>query len=255
MTQKQHNSSPVLDHLLKAVNGGTAPAGLESVRESLINKLSAAQSRISESYVDDDDTLKMPSMGMMTIAREVLSEPISLFATDLKCSHIVRVTIYQASLQKKTGIIEKDSVLAEFVLSEMQFGELMVNTNRGSGYPATLIKFDNVEVEPYSSDKDPTKINMASLLEGTGNTDDQIDYFIEHIQKVLAVGQVNNKLSKAQVVDIVKYLELIPGHVVSNGSFHVEQVNEALAKRIEEASLNIHLFARDVSTVLKLENK
>lgn len=245
------NKENLFWHLNAAAKSGSVPAGMESVHQSLLNKIADGEKRYANRFIDNQEIIKTPSMGLMTITRESLPNPITLFATDLRASHICRLQIYEAHVNKVSGAIGKNALLLEMILSERQFGELMVHTNSGEGFPATMITYDDDRLEEYDENKDPTKLRMSRMMDKVMSSSEQVDGFVDKIKDILTSGQENGKLKKSQVNEIEKYLGMLAGHSVSNGSFAVEQVNEELFKRIEEASLSLHLSTNNLAIEFK----
>jgi len=229
------------EHMITALEEGEVPASLLEAKDSLLKRLFKSRNDYLNQFMDDDEYYKMPAMGMIEVAHEICDEATSLFATDLKTKTLTRIRIYGARQSKSSGRVEKDELKTELVMSEKQFGEILLNTNSGIGYPVTMEIINGQQVEKYNQDIDPSKNDMRFLREKMKKPSVQTDRFMREIQEILLDAEEKGKLGKHAASEIIHNLTMIPGYIVSNAAFDVERLSEEMQKRISEASLNLHL--------------
>lgn len=240
-----------LDHLMRAVEGGAVPAELRAAQASLLEKIKTEQAAYRSGFFEDEDILVMPSMGVLEIKRETLDQPRFLFATDIKTPTLVRIRLHRAHLVKETGEVVCDELLSDIIMSEMQLGEILINSNTGEGFPVTIEALNGEEVPEYDPILDASKQRLALLRNKISSTCPQVDRFISEIESTLSGAEDKGRASKADIAEMAKKLSCLSGYTVMNSVHDLEILGEELHHRINEASLNLHL----TTNKLALEHK
>lgn len=212
----------------------------ETVRQSLLAKLKKASCQWEGLHENSDEAMRHPAMGLISVSHVSSDEPRYLFSSDVRALNYVKITVCAASIKKATGEIIKGDVLCEFLMTETQFGEMIVNPN-SSATPATLERLFFDQKLTYNAAYDLTKKNMGILHSNASSGSGQIDYFFDRIKKIAEAGESSGKLSVKDIAEICRNLELINGNMASNSSHSINLIGEAISSRVEEATLNVSI--------------
>lgn len=234
-------------HTLSAISQFDFPDALKATASSLESKVSSELNSFLSRFENSEDILKMPSMGIISITHEKSKEPMSFFATDIRSRNLTLITIHQAAYNRKTSEIIQGEVLAEFYMSEAQFGEMMINPNNGSGYPATLNKYDGKKVRPYLPEDDYSKGKMPTLISDAKNNNRQVESYLKDIQEYLDNGKESGRIKKGDIEEINKLLSYVAPYTADNATSKISRINKALQENTSEATLNIHLAINELA--------
>lgn len=230
----------LIKHMTSLIEKGVVPSSLQSAKMSLLKKLQAEEASFQASFIDNDEILKMPSMGVIKVMHEQLNGHRSLFGTDIKTRHQTRIQLYEAHQMKVDGTVVLGKLLDEYVMSEKQFADLLVNTNRGLGYPVTVERLDGAIVDEYDPEKDLGKGGMKKLGERLRKSSSQTSRFLDEVFSLLETAEDKGKIGKRDANEMAEKVSLIPSYLIGNSDFDLTLLNEEMTKRANEATLNIH---------------
>lgn len=226
----------------------------ESVRQSLLTKLKQANRQWDDLHENSDEVIKHPAMGLISVSHVSSDEPRYLFSSDIRALNYAKVTVYSASIKKATGDIIKGDILCEFLMTETQFGEMIVNPN-GSETPATLERLFFDQKFTYNAAYDLTKKNMGILHDNARSGSVQINLFFDRIKTIAEAGESSGKLSVKDIAEICRNLELINGNMAGNASHSINLVGEAISSRVEEAALNMNIHTNNKIKTLGVDHE
>lgn len=230
----------LIDHLNSLIEAGVVPSSLQSAKESLMKKIQAEAERFNESFVSNSDVFKMPSMGVLKVTHEQIGEHKSLFGTDIKTCHQTRIQLYEAYQLKSDGSIFADKLIDEIVMSEKQFADLLVNTNRGPGYPVTVETLNGSPVAEYDPELDPSKRSMKNLGDRLRKNSAQTTEFLDQVMSILSSAELKGKMGKRDAAEIVDKMTMIPNYLNGNSDYDLSLLNKEMSKRANEVTLNVH---------------
>ncbi|MFK8770162.1 hypothetical protein [Aeromonas caviae] len=251
MQPHHRNTFLKLSLMVQAVERKVLPDELNGPKGELLRKLKAELARYNALYQDDDEVYRTPSMGVVELKRETLPEPIYLFGTDIRAKEIVRLSVFSASQNARTGEVRKEGLLTEAIMSEYQFGEALMNANNGSGTPITLTYDSAVSIPAYSPENDETKKTLGLLADSLNEISDQVDGFIQDIKGIVEKAKEKGRLGASDNKEIVKYTGYVTDHSLGNSAFHLKLLSEEMSKRSSEAALGLHISANN----LRIEHK
>ena len=250
MTPNQKLDSMKLSLMIKAVESKTLPEDLREAQASLLSKLKAEKARY-ESLYEDGEVYRTPSMGIVELTHECLPEPTYLFGTDIRAKDIVRLSVFSASQDVRTGEIHKGRLLTEAVMSEHQFGEAIMQANAGSGYPVTLTYDSHWDIPTYDPEQDPTKKTLNSVLANLNGVSSQVDGIIDEMRNLIDNAKESGRLGAGNKKEVIHKAGLIHGHSLGNTKYHLSLFVEEMNKRSSEAMLSMHISANN----LRIEHK
>lgn len=245
------NKALVLTSAIDAVERQALPESLLASQASLLKKLEAEMARQNSLHELTDEIYRAPSMGVIELSHESLPEGIALFATDIRTKDVVRLKLYSASKNLKTGQVVKGGLLYEMLMSETQFGSVLMNNGVGTGYPVTLLVDSGVDVEAYDEETDPTKYRMRELMEKILKPSHQVGKFMAELRELMDKMQADGKLGKKDGERMANLLSMISSHSVGNGVYTLTKLTEEMDKRTNEAVLNLNISGKQ----LLLSNK
>jgi len=244
MAQLNEIQDTILGKMLAAVEAKDVSGPLVAVRETLIKKIQAERDRLNSMFEMSDTTYRTPSMGVVELSHESLPESTPLFATDIRSKDIIRIKIFAASKNIETGAIIKEGLLTEFVMSEMQFGEAIVQAEGSKGYPVTIISDSAMDVPPYDPDLDATKGHMAALAEEISSHPEQVNNFMSEAKDILDRGADKGRLGKAEIEALSRKIGSVTLFSIDSGLYSVQLLSEAMDKRTNEAALNMNVSGK-----------
>lgn len=240
-----------LSLMVEAVEKKELPDALSGHKASLLRKLKAELARYNALYQDDGEVYRTPSMGVVELKRETLPEPTYLFGSDLRTKEIVRLSVFSASQDARTGEVRKEGLLTEAIMSEYQFGEALMNANNGSGTPVTLTYDSAINIPAYSIERDETKKTVGLIANSLNEISNQVDGFIQDMKGIVANAKEKGRLGASDNKEVIKYAGYVTDHSLGNSAFHLKLLSEEMNKRSSEAALGIHISANN----LRIEHK
>lgn len=234
----------LFSQMLGAVESKELPVQLSAARESLRQKILAEIEHQDSLFEFSDEIYRTPSMGLVELSHESLPESISLFATDIRCKDIVRIKVYSACKNLVTGLVEKEGLISEVIMSETQLGNAIMNTSCGTGYPVTMLVDNGKEVEPYDESKDVTKRKMQELMQKINSHSSQVNKFMQELEELLKTGREKGRLGKNETKRAVELLKMVTDYSVSNGAYDLTLLTEEMFKRTNEAVLNLNVSGK-----------
>lgn len=229
---------------LVAVQEKVLPPSLQLHKDSLLKKLRAEIERNAALYEQSETRYRMPSMGVVELSHESLDEAIALFGTDIRAKDVVRIRVYAASRNLVENKIEKEGLLNEVIMSEMQFGTLLMNASCGTGYPVTLLTDSGEAVAPYDEKRDLTKRRIPELMAKLTKNPEQVRGHIAVVQELVNKALESGRLGKKDADEIAKKMALMTDHTVGGCAYDLRILTEEMVKRTNEAVLNMNISGR-----------
>lgn len=245
---RRKNYEGRMDIMLDAIDDGTVPSELNSALASLRKKVQAERDRYAALFQLDNDVHRQPSMGVIELAEEYRDTPQSYFGADVPVRSAVRLTVFQAYINRHTNEIVKGELLAEVVMSAKQFGDLVAAPNRGSGHPVTLVSIPTEgEIAPYNPVNDPTKETLQRLNDPRHRADGSASERLANIRALLGDAQDKGRMSKKEATTLQQAVQTLSGQLAGNTTFRVNRLSEEFQSRANEVSLNVHLDLKSMA--------
>lgn len=225
------------------LNEVDVPASLEPMVRSLKQKLESAKAEYDGWFEGTDGRVRTPSMGVIEMTSEKSEEPRYYFGTPLKARDFIRLRVFQASLNPNTEEVFKEELISEVVLTEKQFGDVICQPGRGTGFPTTQLVRNGDAVPPYDPERDPSKEDMKRLASGIGS-DARVAEVLGHVRDAVGKARAEGRLKKGEGKGLARSLLISMENIPSNAGYRVDQMSEAYAERISEAMLLVHLDIR-----------
>lgn len=247
-----------LKALRTVVLEGSVPSSLSKIKESTLQKINDRIAYLDELFYEDEDILRMPSMAILKISHTLNEEPQYYFHTDLSSQSEAQIEIYSASMDKKTGKPIREKLIHKLVMTEKQFGDLMVNHNRANGMPLTIEVMDGKVVGKFDADIDITKNKMRNIRNASDVTN-QTDRFARELQELVDKCDNAGRANKSDITEINKITGMMLGNFTSNARYSIGKLSSETNKRIVEAGVNTHFSVNQIAAIgghkLTLENK
>lgn len=249
MREKNRSANDeVLSSLISELEKKELPQSMEASRQSLLKKLKTEQAKSRSSYVDDGSFYKTPSMGIVELSHESLSEPKYLFGTDVKNKDIVRIKVFSAYKNIVNGEILKDELLSEIVMSETQFGNVIVK-NDTKGSPVTIVHDFSEDVSEYDPDHDISKQNMSEVISNVTGPCPQVERFMTTVSAAINKAIADGKLNKRDSEQLCFTIKSVSSQVIGNNVFYVNRFTEEMGKRTDEAALNMNISVKNLQLI------
>ncbi|CAH7410897.1 hypothetical protein VCHA53O466_50251 [Vibrio chagasii] len=227
-----------INKAILAVESAPEVEGMESTKVSLLRKLRSKKQEYLSKFVNDDQILKMPSMGLLKVSREY-GEPQYLYGHPHQVKTVVRFELFSASVNKVDGSINQEDLMLNGVLSESQLGECVVEMNSGEGTPITLETIYGQPVEKYQASNDLTK-EVITAKERDAVTQPTCYERADEL-KVMAEDSISGgKITKSKANELLKGAQLIVDQFPANQTFGLKQYTKQMNEVISAAHIDIH---------------
>ena len=250
-TRKEENLSHIraLEAVLdESPDTGTFPKTVASLKE----KLAKEKEKYLSLFDESEDRIMEPSMGMIEMISEKSDQPEYFFGSPVKSRDRIRIRVYQASVNPKTEEISPEELITDVVMTEKQFGDILSQPGRGTGFPVTQIVRDGEEVPPYEASLDPGKKDLKRLTDAIGG-DRHFGEMIQGVRKEVSEAKEQGRMKKKDGQKIAHHMMALTRNIPSNAAYRVDRISEAYADRVSESMLTLHLDIR--SEQAKLAHK
>lgn len=250
-TDRRDDKSQLLDTLVRITESGSVPEGLSLAKTTLLNKLKAESARFEAEFVDNDELLSTPGMGMVRVTHETLDDFKPLFGANIKTRHVTRIQLFNASQRKEDGTVVRGKLISDVCMSEKQFADIIVNSNTGTGYPVTIERLMGVDVNNYDPELDVTKKKMRRLGKKIASPSSQVTRFLKEVDELLDTAEEKGRLGKTEIKEMEKLIGMVHGHLLSNSQHDITQLKKELESRVNEAVLNTHFSVNHLALMEK----
>ena len=248
LTQKD-NTLEKFRALEAVLNESSASGSLGKTVEGIKKKLAAEKASFLSMFHESEDRVMMPSMGLIEMTSEKTEDANYYFGSPVKSRDLIRIRIYQASVNPNTEEIFPEELISDVAMTEKQFGDILSQPGRGTGFPITQVVRDGFDADPYDPKTDPTKSDFKRITESLGKTKD-VKSRINQIRESLARAEEKGRLGKKEGVELAQSMKSLSGNLPSNSRYRVEKISEAYASRISESILTLHLDIRSEQSKL-----
>lgn len=240
------------DALERSLDADKIPAGFEAMGQRLRDKLQAEKERYLAQFTPRDSRrTSAPSMGVVELTTEKTENPGWFFGSDLRSRNRVRLTLNHASVDMETQKVFTEGVVAELVMSEKQFADVILNLDWGQGFPVTQWTRLGKTLKPATPDEDPTKQNFQKILSGAVRAG-SLSESIQDIREAIQDAETSGRIAKREAETLASNLESSVGLLAPNTAHSMERISEEYSKRVNEASMVLHIDARTSDTPLLL---
>lgn len=219
---------------------------------SLKAKLAKEKEKYLSLFERSEERVMEPSMGLIEMTSEKSEQPEYFFGSPVKSRDSIRIRVYQASVNPQTEEIFPEELITDVVMTEKQFGDILSQPGRGTGFPVTQITRDGVDVPPYDPSFDPGKKDMKRLTDAIGG-DHHFADMLQSARQDLLEAQEKGRMKKSDGQKMARHMMSLTNNIPSNAKYRVDRISEAYAGRVSESILTLHLDIR--SEQVKLANK
>lgn len=129
--------------------------GNDALRDSILAKIKkrreAEKARYSETDLPNGSVrIRHPGIGVVTVAHDVLAEPVQMFGNKTKSLTAYTLTVSRAdAIVTPEGLLsyEPYEVVAGFKLSELSYNQMVANPGSGA-FPVEIQKIQGLNIEP-----------------------------------------------------------------------------------------------------------
>lgn len=228
-----------------------AASSMQKTVNSLKEKLKKEKDTYLARFSEREDRVMTPSMGLIEMISEKTDEAQYYFGSPIKARDRIRIRVYQASVNPKTEEIYPEEMVSDIIMTEKQFGDVLSQPGRGTGFPITQLVRGGVDIEPYDASKDPSKGDLKRLTDAIGE-DHKVTDSVDEIRHALEEAKKSGRMKKKDGENLARNLKAHVGNIPSNASYRVERISEAYASRVSESIMTLHLDIR--SEQAKLAN-
>jgi hypothetical protein len=192
--------------------------------------------------------LNHPAFGTIEVTRPTSSPGTTLFGSDLRHSHYIRVSISTASVSRSLSSdwIHPEEQILTFNLSEAQWAKFVSGAGRSLATPITLERVTTGPLSkvpaieyPEETRKDTFDREFRNKLK---EALDDVRVLTERLEE-LSQGK---SVSKVALKEVTTKLKTVSGNLPSNLAFAVEQFKELTESIAEEAKAEVEAYAEQV---------
>lgn len=251
MTNRKSDILKSFQALEAVLDESPAASSMQKTVNSLKTKLAKEKDTYLSRFSEREDRVMTPSMGMIEMVSEKTDEAQYYFGSPIKSRDRIRIRVYQASVNPKTEEIYPEEMVTDIIMTEKQFGDVLSQPGRGTGFPMTQLVRDGADVEPYDASRDPGKGDLKRLTDAIGEDHNFTDT-IDEIRGALEEAKESGRMKKKDGEKLARSLQAHVSNIPSNARYRVERISEAYASRVSESIMTLHLDIR--SEQAKLAN-
>ncbi|MGP1715577.1 MAG: hypothetical protein ACTS9Y_00225 [Methylophilus sp.] len=215
--------------------------------------MSSTRERPTSILENDSEVFLHPAFGQITVSRVNSSEAISLYGSELPHNRFIQLTINASDLKRSYS---KDrpfarKQLAQLMMTEAQWCELLSSMNAGSGTQCTLLHVGDEKMPGIEGLK-----TMGEKFESDASKD------IDEAEKTLAELKLlieASGLSKKKTEELVNATNKAHQRITSSRAFILKSFQGQMEGVVQKAKIEINAHAKQVlggePSFLTLDNK
>lgn len=191
-----------------------------------------------------DTTEKHPAYGKVSVTR--VSGQGNLFQVDYPQQHFIKLTISQASLERKLSNdwVYDNQEIVEINMSEVQWARLLSSMNT-TGVPCTLSAYTDPITKQYMRPTMPVSTEAKAdmfKVEIKETVKDGMDALDSLLKQLRTLAEPGTTTKKADIIALLNKADKVQRELIANLPFVLEQAEEAIETSVESAKGEVAAF-------------
>ena len=188
-----------------------------------------------------NEHLSHPSYGQVTISRCTSNVGHVLYGSLLRHDAFLSFRLHRSEIYRENGIERHfpREIMAEFLMSEAQFAQMITTLNIGSGVPVTISHFDNKRIDAPPARNERVEVDK-DLKKASQDAVTSAEKVLTEMGQMISSGKIN----KTTLKRLQNELENAIRQMASSASFLKGVFDESIEKAVTAAKADFDNYVR-----------